>query len=198
MMQTPSPLPGRFIRLEPYADALKDELRLALDCDLETWTIFSRPGFGEHFETWWSESAAAEAAGAAQNFVIRRLSDGRVVGTSSFLNPKPKDGGVEIGATFLHPDVRSGAVNPEAKRLMLAHAFEGGLFGAPAHRVEFMIDVRNRLSQAAVRKLSATQEGVLRRHKVTWTGHLRDTAVFSIIAEEWPAVRDRLDARLNA
>ncbi len=81
---------------------------------------------------------------------------------------------------------------------MLAHAFDGELFGAPAHRVEFMVDVRNFRSQAAVRKLGATQEGVLRRNKVTWTGHVRDTAVFSIIAEDWPAVRDRLDARLDA
>jgi RimJ/RimL family protein N-acetyltransferase len=81
---------------------------------------------------------------------------------------------------------------------MLAHAFEGGLFGEPANRVEIMVDLRNLRSQAAVAKLGAVREGVLRRHKVTWTGHLRDTVAFSIIAEEWPDVRARLDARLAA
>ncbi len=198
MIQPPRPLLGRFVRLEPYAPVLKEQLRAALDGDLDAWQVFSRAGFSEHFESWWSDFMASDAAGTAQNFAIRRLSDGRVVGTSSFLNLKPADRGVEIGATFLHPDARGVAVNPEAKRLMLTHAFDGGLFGEPAHRVEIMVDLRNLRSQAAVAKLGAVREGVLRRHKVTWTGHLRDTVAFSITGEDWPGVRDGLDARLAA
>jgi RimJ/RimL family protein N-acetyltransferase len=193
----PIPLEGRFVRLEPYNIGVKAELQACLDCDQDAWALFSKAGFSVHFETWWSGALEAEAAGKAIDYAIRRLSDGRIVGTSSFLNLRPKDRGVEIGATFLHPDVRAGVVNPEAKRLMLAHAFEGGLFGAPAHRVELVTDARNRRSQAAIAKLGAVREGVLRKHKLTWTGHVRDTVVFSITAEDWPLVRDGLDARLS-
>jgi N-acetyltransferase len=98
---------------------------------------------------------------------------------------------VEIGATFLNPDVRAGAVNPEAKLLMLGHAFNSG-----AVRVQFTVDTRNERSQAAVAKLGAVREGVLRRDKRTWTGYIRDTVVFSIIDSEWPEVRIRLEQRL--
>jgi RimJ/RimL family protein N-acetyltransferase len=100
--------------------------------------------------------------------------------------------GLEIGSTFLHPDARSGPVNPEAKRLMLNHAFENG-----AVRVEFRVDIRNARSQSAVLKLGAEKEGVLRANMITWTGHVRDTAVFSIIDSDWPAIQERLDFRLR-
>jgi RimJ/RimL family protein N-acetyltransferase len=201
---SPAPLPSpvalesRFVRLEPYEAALRPEVQAALDGDLDAWLLFSRPGFGPHFATWWAQAEESAAAGAAQHYAVRRLADGRVVGTTSFLNLRPLDRGVEIGATFLHADARASLVNPAIKRLMLAHALDGGLFGAPAHRVELMIDARNLRSQAAVAKLGAVREGVLRNHKITWTGHLRDTVVFSFTPEDWPAVRDRLDMRLSA
>jgi RimJ/RimL family protein N-acetyltransferase len=124
-------------------------------------------------------------------FAIRRLADGRVVGISTFFMASAKHGGVEIGATFLHPDVRASAVNPEAKLLMLNHAFASG-----AVRVEFKVDSRNERSQAAVTKLGAVREGLLRRDRRTWTGHIRDTVVFSILDSEWPAVKLALEQRL--
>ena len=192
------PLEGRFVRLEPYSEAAKAELQACLDCDPAAWMLFSKAGFGAHFETWWTTAAAGRAAGASIDYVIRRRSDGRVVGTTSLLNLRHKDLGVEIGATFLHPDVRGGVVNPEAKHLMLAHAFEGGLFGRPAHRVDIITDARNLRSQAAIAKLGALREGVLRKHKVTWTGHVRDTVVFSMIDDDWPAVCEALTKRVEA
>ena len=82
-------------------------------------------------------------------------------------------------------------MNPASKRLMMAHAFESG-----ARRVQYKVDAINARSRAAVLKLGATQEGILRQDRVTWTGRIRDTVVFSILADEWPAVRERLDARL--
>jgi hypothetical protein len=109
MTEAPPPLIGRIVRLEPYSDAVKADLQAALDVDLDTWAIFSRPGFGAHFETWWADALKTEAAGTARHFVIRRQSDGRVVGTTSHLNLRPSDRAAEIGATFLHPEVRSGA-----------------------------------------------------------------------------------------
>ena len=98
---------------------------------------------------------------------------------------------MEIGATYYGPELRGGAVNPAAKRLLLANAFASG-----ARRVQFKVDAINARSRAAVLKLGAVQEGILRQDRVTWTGRIRDSVVFSILADEWPAVRERLDARL--
>lgn len=185
-------LKGRYVRLEPITPDLREEMRGAIDCDPEAWEIMSVNGCGEGFTEWWAATMAGHERGDAIAFAIRRLKDKRVVGASSYLNIRRLHKGVEIGGTFLHPDVRSGPVNPESKRLMLGNAFDAG-----AIRVEFMIDERNARSQAAVLKLGAIEEGVLRNHKITWTGHVRHTAVFSIIDTDWPAVRDRLDFRLQ-
>ena len=76
---------------------------------------------------------------------------------------------------------------------MLGHAFDSGI-----RRLQLCVDAINARSRAAVLKLGAVQEGILRRDRVTWTGRIRDTVFFSILADEWPAVRDRLDARLAA
>jgi RimJ/RimL family protein N-acetyltransferase len=119
------------------------------------------------------------------------LADGEVVGMSSYLNIDRANAVTEIGGTYYRPDVRGGAVNPAAKRLLLTHAFDGG-----ARRVQFKVDALNARSRAAVLRLGAAQEGILRQDRVTWTGRIRDTAVFSILAEEWPKVRATLDARL--
>ncbi len=185
------PLQGRFVRLEPFTAELKAEVGAMLDGEDEIWEIMSSSGQGEHFEAWWAAGMAEQVRGERMSYAVRRLSDGRVVGTTAYLTLRPAQRGLEIGTTFLHPQARGGAVNAECKRLLLAHAFAAGMV-----RVEFMVDVRNARSQAAVTKLGARHEGVLRRHKITWTGHIRDTAVFSILDEEWPTVREGLDRRL--
>ena len=116
-----------------------------------------------------------------------------LVGTTSLYEIKPEHRRCEIGATFYRPEARGGPVNPACKRLLLSHAFNAG-----AVRVEILTDAINPVSQAAIRKLGAREEGVLRKHKITWTGRLRDTALFAIIDDDWPEVRDRLHARLAA
>ena len=88
-------------------------------------------------------------------YAIRRRSDDRVVGMSTYYTELVSQGGVSIGTSFLHPDARGGVANPELKLLMLAHAFDCG-----AARVQFKVDTRNRRSQAAVAKLRAVREGV--------------------------------------
>ena len=188
----PLPLDGRFVRLLPIAPRLKERVRAAVDCDPEAWTVLSSSSQGEAFDGSWEANLGQHDRGEIITYAIERLSDGRVVGRSSFLNIRPADGGVEIGATFLHPDVRGGAVNPEAKLLMLAHAFASG-----AIRVELVTDGRNLRSQRAIAKLGAAREGVLRHHKITWTGVRRDTVMFSILEAEWPAVRTGLERRLS-
>lgn len=192
MKLTFEPLEGRFVRLEPFTPALREPVRRSMDCDEAGWSIMSSNGRGEGFDGWWAGAEAETAAGERLPFAVRRRADGAVVGATSLMTLRPSNRGLEIGATFYSPDARGGPVNPEAKRLLLAHAFASGVI-----RVEFMVDVRNLRSQAAVAKLGAVREGVLRRHKVTWTGHIRDTAVFSITDLEWPAVRQGLDERLS-
>ena len=185
-------LQGRHVRLEPVTVDHRDELKAAIDCDPESWEIMSVNGCGEGFDDFWGALQGETDRGERIGFAIRRLSDGKVVGTSSYLNIRRVHCGLEIGATFLNPEARSGPVNPESKRLLLGHAFDRG-----AIRVELVTDVRNARSQAAIQKLGATKEGVLRNHKITWTGHVRDTAIFSITDYDWPGVRQRLDFRLS-
>jgi RimJ/RimL family protein N-acetyltransferase len=189
----PDILRGRSIQLEPYDDSLKQDLRAVLDCDPEGWQLFATSGQGKYFENWWTTINANVASGHWVAFAIRDLASRAIVGTSSFLNIKPERCTAEIGATFLHPTVRSGYVNPEAKRLMLAYAFALG-----ARRIELLTDLRNVRSQAAIAKLGAVREGVLRRDRQTWTGHIRDSVIFSITDLDWPDVRRRLDERLSA
>ena len=190
MTLAPATLEDATVRLEPYAVTDREALRAALDVDPEAWAVLASRGDGAQFDRWWND-AAANASRIA--YAVRRLADGRLVGTSSYLEISPAHRRVEIGATFLHPDARAGLVNPAMKRLMLAHAFASG-----AVRVELVTDVRNLRSQGAIAKLGAMREGVLRRHKVTWSGYVRDTVIYAITDLDWPAVRAGLDARLAA
>ena len=185
------PLVGNFVRLEPYEDAIKEEVRQALDCDAEAWDVFASSGQGQHFEAWWANSEREMRAGRWLSYAIRDLGAGNVVGTSSFLNIRPERQSVEIGATFLHPSARAGHANPESKLLMLRFAFENG-----ARRVELVTDLRNVRSQAAIAKLGAVREGVMRRDRITWTGHVRDSVLYSITDLDWPAVKLSLESRL--
>ena len=188
----PQALEGRFVRLEPYAEGLKEDLRRALDCDPDSWNVFAASGQGAEFEGWWTRALEEMAAGKRVPFAVRWRHDGSIVGTTSYLSIQPKDRGVEIGSTFYVPHLRGGPANPECKLLLLGHAFDAG-----ALRVTLVTDARNHRSQAAIAKLGAVREGTLRKHKVTWTGHVRDTVVFSITDDEWPAVRAGLEARLG-
>ena len=182
------PLEGRFVRLEPLTEGHSQALRAACEADVDIWDLYPYAMAGAGFDPFWSRSMRRMEAGEAVIFAV--MKDGAVVGVSGF-GPDKVNATTEIGGTYLHPAVRGGPVNPEAKRLMLAHAFEAG-----ARRVQFRVDALNLRSAAAMRKLGAAQDGVLRRDLVTWTGRVRDTIIFSILDDEWPAVRDGLDRRL--
>lgn len=188
MIIEPRALEGASVRLEPAGEAHREGMRAALDCDQETWGIYSVAGHGEHFPAFWGAMTGTPARIA---YAVVDKASGRIAGTSSFFMIDPDHRTLEIGYTWFHPDFRGTRVNPEAKLLMLGEAF-----GAGALRVQFSVDARNARSQAAVLKLGAAREGVIRRHKITWTGHRRDTALFSIIDEEWPEVERRLKERL--
>jgi RimJ/RimL family protein N-acetyltransferase len=187
------PLENRWVRLEPFTPALEHEACAALDCDSDAWDVMVGAAYGPHFDGWWASALKAMEAGTRIAYAVRRLDDGAVVGTSSLYEINPPYRRCEIGSTFYRPEARGGVVNPACKRLMLGHAFDAG-----AVRVEIITDAINPRSQAAILKLGAKAEGVLRKHKITWTGRPRDTAMFAVLDEDWPEVRDRLDARLAA
>ncbi|MDG3010578.1 GNAT family N-acetyltransferase [Rhodococcus sp. D2-41] len=122
------------------------------------------------------------------------LPAGSIVGMTSYLGVNVRDARLEIGATLYTPEVWGTAVNPEAKWLLLRHAFET----LQAGRVQLKTDTRNHRSQQAIARLGARYEGALRRHYRRADGTVRDDVMFSIIAEDWPEVNERLISRLHA
>ncbi|MGW0639605.1 GNAT family N-acetyltransferase [Nocardia salmonicida] len=118
---------------------------------------------------------------------------GAIVGMTAYLETRARDARLEIGATLYTPSVWGGAVNPEAKFLLLGYAFDT----LGAGRVELKTDVRNHRSQQAISRLGAQYEGTLRRHSRRADGTIRDSVLFSITVEDWPDVRERLAVRLR-
>ncbi|WP_091740856.1 GNAT family N-acetyltransferase [Phenylobacterium immobile] len=183
-------LEDAFVRLEALGEQHRDDLYEACSADDEVWkTLYPISWDPDHFDATWAAFAATQASGQSMNYAV--VAEGRCVGLTCFMQLSPANGSVEIGGTYYRPEVRGGPVNPAAKRLLLDSAFAAG-----ARRVRLNVDAINARSRAAVLKLGATQEGILRQDRVCWTGRVRDTVVFSILAEEWPAVRDGLEARL--
>ena len=103
------PLENRFVRLEPFEDGLKAEVRAALDSDAAAWDIMVAPAYGAHFDGWWDSALAAMQAGSRIAYAVRRLSDGAVVGTTSLYEITPAYRRCEIGSTFYRPLARGGA-----------------------------------------------------------------------------------------
>lgn len=185
-------LENDFVRLEPFSDARKEELRTACAADPATWNeLYPYSMLDQGFDFHWARILQEASQGQTMAFAV--VVGGVCRGMSTYLGIDGMNHAVEIGATYYEPSVRGGAVNPAAKRLLLGHAFQCG-----ATRAQLKVDAINVRSRAAVLKLGALQEGILRGDRVTWTGRVRDTVVYSILAEEWPTVRDRLDARLAA
>jgi RimJ/RimL family protein N-acetyltransferase len=184
-------LENDFVRLEPFEERHKEPLRLACDADPELWpTLYSMSLGGDQFDSGWDRLRAFQVAGTWLPFAV--VQGGEVVGLSAFIDINPACRTLEIGCTYYRPDARGGAVNPASKRLLLEHAFACG-----AQRVAFQVDQINLRSQAAMAKLGAVREGVMRNDKITWTGRVRSSVIFSILPEEWPAVRLKLDERLS-
>ena len=135
-----------------------------------------------------------QAKGISLPFVTIDLASGKVVGSTRFLNIDLPNKRVEIGATWLAKRWQRTPLNTEAKYLMMRHAFET----LGCNRVEWKTDSLNTASRNAILRLGAKQEGIFRQHMVTWSGRLRDTVYFSVIAPEWPEVKKNLEAKIKA
>jgi RimJ/RimL family protein N-acetyltransferase len=192
-------LSGRFVLLEPLRAVHVDEIAAAGGGDRSSFGYTQVPDGRDEAADYvsWLLDDAAHARAAP--FVQRRAEDGVVVGCTRFLDPlwplgRVDPDEVEIGGTWLSASAQRTSINSEAKFLLLTHAFDVW----NVQRVAICTDARNEQSRRAIERLGATFEGVMRRHRrSTRAGEddtLRDTATYSIIADEWPAI----DARLRA
>jgi RimJ/RimL family protein N-acetyltransferase len=163
------------VRLEPMAAKHRAALKAACAEDPEIWPIYSTSWDPVHFDANFERVTALESWCPFVAF-----SEDKLAGMSCFINVDPDRGALEIGNTYYVPALRGTGFNRAVKDLMIRRAIVSGF-----RRIEFRVDARNARSQAAMAKLGAVREGVIRADRITWTGHVRDTVLFSILASEW-------------
>jgi N-acetyltransferase len=191
-------LEGSLVALEPLAEEHRDGLWEAARPD-EIWAWLSTLNKSrEYFDAWFDATIETNAAASGQPgetgaFAVRRVAEGALVGSSRYLNVRRPDRVVEIGWTWFNPSVWGTGVNVETKLLMLRRSFE--TFGCV--RVELKTDARNERSRGAMTRLPAQFEGIMRNHMIVPDVGQRDSAYFSVIDAEWPAVRAALHERLG-
>jgi RimJ/RimL family protein N-acetyltransferase len=163
------------LRLVKLTEAHREALRAVCATDGDIWAIYSSSFGPGHFDQ------SFDALIGGEDRMAYAIFDGdRLVGMTAWLRPDWSAQTVEIGNSYIQPDMRGTGFNRRVKRLLIEHAFAVGI-----RRIEFRIDERNARSQAAVAKLGCTKEATLRSERITWTGHVRDTALWSLIAGEW-------------
>ncbi|MGH8398471.1 MAG: GNAT family N-acetyltransferase [Gammaproteobacteria bacterium] len=188
----PLALEGARVRLDPLITNYLDDLCVVgLDPELWKWVpnpVRNRDEMLEYVET----ALEDQRRKVSMPFVTRLVADGQVVGSTRFSNMDLKNRHVEIGWTWIGMPWQRTAVNTEAKFLMLRYAFE--VLGCL--RVELKTDALNDRSRAAIKRIGAKEEGILRRHTLTASGRMRDTVYYSILDDEWPTVKSALQAKL--
>lgn len=189
-MSPTSKLVGQNVALEP----------LTVEHAAELWPAADDPAIATLWPRRWASQEDVErqflaltTTPACEPFLVRHKASGAAAGSTAYYNVSDEHLHLSLGWTFYTKPFRRTAVNTEAKLLLLAHAFEKRRM----ERVQFDVDGRNLRSQEAVLRLGATREGVLRRHRVLWDDYIRDTHIFSILREEWPTVKAKLEARLS-
>lgn len=186
-------LEGQHVRLEPLEARHRVDLESAAAQDPETFRYMGTSIAVHGWTAWLQEALNGVAEGRYIAWATIDRETGRAVGSTRFGDISPADGRVEIGWTWIAPSHQRTAVNTEAKLLQLTYAFDE----LGATRVALKTDARNLRSQAAIERLGAVREGVLRRHIRMPDGFLRDTVYYSILSDEWPAVKARLRDRLQ-
>ena len=175
MTELDAPMTGDDCRAELFTEEWREPLKAACAEDGEIWQIYANNFGPDGFD---DSIALYRSSSRNRTFV---LFDGdELAGMSSFLGIDEARQVLEIGGTYYRPEFRGTGFNRRVKDMMLQRAFDCGI-----RRVEFRVDERNKRSQAAMAKLGAVREGVLRADRITWTGHVRDTVLFSILKDEW-------------
>jgi RimJ/RimL family protein N-acetyltransferase len=189
----PVVLEGRHVRLEPLSlDHLDDLSRVAFDEDIWRWTS-ERALSREELRAYVERALAAARTGTVLPFATVSRAAGRAIGSTRFATFEAANRRVEIGWTWIGREWQRTAINTEAKYLMLSHAFEK----LGCVRVELRTDLLNEQSRAAIRRIGAKEEGILRKHAITFAGRVRDDVYYSILDEEWPEVKARLAERIE-
>ena len=186
---------GRLVHVVPLAaEHAEGLLAAASDADMFAWMPVDMASSSAALRRWLADSLELAQAGSAVPYVILSADDGRPLGSTRFLELRFEHLRAEIGWTWVTRPAWGTGVNVETKLLLLQHAFERvGL-----RRVEFKTDARNARSRGALTALGASFEGILRKHMVVREGGARDSAYFSVIDDEWPAVKAGLETRLAA
>jgi RimJ/RimL family protein N-acetyltransferase len=179
------------VRLEPFEERHREGLAALAAAEPD---IFRHMPFAiaEKGYSWWFDILRADQA-AGRSIPHAVFADDKLAGQTCYLNIRPRDAGVEIGSTWYARAAQGTFVNPSCKLALIANAFDQG-----AERVELKTDALNAQSRAALLKLGATFEGIHRRHMRRADGTLRDTAWYSVIREDWPEVRAKLEERAAA
>lgn len=188
----PATLEGSVVRLEPlrreHAELFWDVAKNDLE-EIFRWIPYTMKT-PQDFEKLIDKAFDEQERGESVVFATVERPSGRTIGSTRFMNIDRTNRRVEIGSTWIAPAWQRTAVNTEAKYLMLRHAFEEW----KCIRVELKTDALNQKSRNAILRIGAKEEGTLRRHLITWSGRVRDTVYFSILDNEWPEVKARLEA----
>jgi len=174
--QLAQPMAGDGCRAELFGEQHRESLRAACAEDRDIWAIYANDFGPDGFD---DSIALYRSSPRNRTFVL--FEGDELAGMSSYLTIDEGRQCLEIGGTYYRPHLRGSGFNRRIKDMMIGRAFACGI-----RRIEFRVDVRNARSQAAMKKLGAVREGVLRADRITWTGHVRDTALFSILKDEWP------------
>jgi RimJ/RimL family protein N-acetyltransferase len=170
-----APMMGDDCRAELFDDLWHEPLKAACSEDSEIWQIYANNFAPDGFD-----DSIALYRSTSRNRTFALFEGDELAGMSSYLGIDTARGVLEVGGTYYRPEFRGTGFNRRVKDMMLRRAFDCGF-----RRVEFRVDVRNERSQAAMTKLGAVREGVMRADRITWTGHVRDTVLFSILKDEW-------------
>jgi len=193
MKVEPVVLSGKFVRLEPLSEAHVPGLSVAgMDASIWRYMLYGEVTSVEKMGAWVRDILSRKAAGSDQPFVVVQLSSGRLAGATRYLEIRPAHRSLEIGGTWYGVEFQRTPLNTEAKYLLLRHAFET----LGCIRVQFKADSRNERSQRAIERLGAVREGLLRNHIILEDGTYRHSVYYSILEDEWPAVKARLEEKL--
>ena len=187
-------LVGNSVRLEPLNEAHIPNLA-EVGCDDRIWRLM-RYGLirtEQDMRAWVSQLLEGQAAGTDLPFAVIQLPSGCVAGATRYMEIHPEYRGLEIGGTWYGLEFQRTVINTECKYLLLQYAFE--VLGAI--RVQFKTDVRNGQSQRAIERIGATREGILRNHMILPDGVRRDSVYYSILDQEWPVAKERLERLLK-
>jgi RimJ/RimL family protein N-acetyltransferase len=190
----PVSLVGKSVRLEPLTEAhVPDLAKVGLEPEIWRFMRYGKVETEAHLRAWVRELVDLQAKGTDLPFAVLHLASGKAIGSTRFLNIDRPNRSLEIGGTWYGLEYQGTSVNSECKYLLLKHAFEA----LGCIRVWFKADGRNQRSIHALESIGAIREGVLRNHMVLPDGFIRDSVVFSLLPEEWPQVKHKLEEKIS-